>query len=110
MKHISGWVHIPVLKFQPLLEVYFRQFHAVLSSLNKNCVSNFWSSYSCPVTFNNNFNNNPFPRISMLSATYSCNGCKAKFQVINISSTTTNPKFCPYCSKDAIEPASITLC
>jgi DNA-directed RNA polymerase subunit RPC12/RpoP len=45
----------------------------------------------------------------MPAATYSCNGCKAKFQVININMK-TDPRFCPYCSKDAIEPANITLC
>jgi putative FmdB family regulatory protein len=45
----------------------------------------------------------------MPAATYSCTGCRAKFQLIGIN-TKADPKSCPYCGKDAIEPANITLC
>jgi rRNA maturation endonuclease Nob1 len=43
------------------------------------------------------------------AATFSCNGCKIKFQVIGIS-TKNQPKYCPYCGVDSIETYNIILC
>lgn len=45
----------------------------------------------------------------MNAATFSCNHCKTKFQVINIS-TKDMPKYCPYCGDIKIQAANIILC
>jgi rRNA maturation endonuclease Nob1 len=45
----------------------------------------------------------------MTAATFSCNGCKIKFQVIGIS-TKNEPKYCPYCGGNSIETYNIILC
>lgn len=47
----------------------------------------------------------------MPAATFYCNSCKARFQLISISVIRKNePRFCPYCGKDTVEPLDVTLC
>jgi len=45
----------------------------------------------------------------MNAITFSCNHCKIKFQVINIS-TKSRPRYCPYCGDLEIQPTNIILC
>jgi DNA-directed RNA polymerase subunit RPC12/RpoP len=45
----------------------------------------------------------------MIAATFACNSCKTKFQVIGIS-TRNDPNYCPYCGRGSIHGDNIILC
>jgi NAD-dependent SIR2 family protein deacetylase len=45
----------------------------------------------------------------MNAATFSCDHCRTKFHVINISAN-DKPKYCDYCGNSEIEPTDIILC
>lgn len=45
----------------------------------------------------------------LMAATFQCNSCKTKFQVIRISAR-SDPKYCPYCGSNTIEGDNIILC
>ena len=42
----------------------------------------------------------------MQAATFSCNSCKIKFQLIGISAN-KSPNYCPYCGKKFIERVNL---
>jgi DNA-directed RNA polymerase subunit RPC12/RpoP len=45
----------------------------------------------------------------MMAATFACNTCKMKFQVIGIS-TRDDARYCPYCGGGSIQHDNIILC